>query len=183
MDDFGISGLLSLLDILDDNASGSKPKGLIPYLGRASVRGHPIKRVEIIGHGLGAAIGLLASLTLDGMTTGFSIHTTLFGLPRVGDQAFANLVDRVNTGRVDIKRVTSYKDSITHLPETHLGMIHPSKGEIWISSDPRVVYSCKTVEGENEACGGSVRLGKSSLMDHQGPYGGVWLGSQSCESR
>lgn len=183
LEDFGLPGLLSLLDVLEDNAPEPSPKGLMRYIRSAPAPEHPIKRVDIIGHGLGAAMGLLVSLALEEMTNAISIHTTLFGLPRVGDQAFARLVDDSHSDRLDIKRVTSFKDSITHFPETHLGLVHPSKGEIWVSSDPRTAYSCRAVEGENEACGGSVELGKSSLMDHQGPYGGVWVGSQSCQSR
>lgn len=49
------------------------------------------KKVVITGHSLGAAIALLDAVYLPlHLPPGTTFSTTVFGLPRVGNQAFAN---------------------------------------------------------------------------------------------
>jgi hypothetical protein len=156
-----------------------------------------IQHIEIVGHGLGASIGLLVALALQLEISGpaatqyaqplahVDIRATLFGLPRVGDQVFADWVDELvsnPSNKLQINRVSSYADTIAHLPARHLDLAHPSIGEFWVGADPRVVYACKSEhEGaESQRCSASIPLGRSSLQDHAGPFGGVRIGANSC---
>ena len=53
------------------------------------------KKVLVVGHSLGAAIasidGMMLKMKLD---PSIAVTTTVFGLPRVGNQAWADLVDQ-----------------------------------------------------------------------------------------
>lgn len=202
----GTTALLALLDQLEDppmatdKSSDNVLQQWIERLRKGSTPDvKPIKRVEIVGHGLGAGVGLLTALALQQELAGpaaeayeqdlhdVAISATLFGLPRVGNQAFADWVDELvsdPTSNLQINRVTSYSDTITHLPEKHLELAHPSIGEIWVGADPRTAYACRSeVDGtESAECSASIPLDKTSLIDHSGPFGGVWIGSSSCHS-
>lgn len=180
---------------------------------------NPIRNVEIVGHGLGSAVGLLTALALDvELSTqdengsrsdeyffdpsDIAIRATLFGSPRVGDVAFARWVDQLQSPKgiqkqdkdknekpnLVIHRITSYADTITHLPARHLQLAHPTQGEIWIGADPRVAYACRPNPSydellESAECGGGFELPKTRVMDHSGPYAGVWVGPGHCGSR
>nr|XP_019012199.1 uncharacterized protein I206_03042 [Kwoniella pini CBS 10737]OCF50980.1 hypothetical protein I206_03042 [Kwoniella pini CBS 10737] len=150
----------------------------------SAVQENPIKKVEIIGHGLGSAVGLLIALGLKLELDSTSIRekdhlqitANLLGLPRVGNEHFGKVVralldTKEKRTNLQINRITSYLDTITHLPEKHLGLTHHSDDEIWVGPDPRFVYFCKS--DETDGCSGHVELGKTSLMDHMGPYDGI----------
>ncbi|WVQ94508.1 hypothetical protein IAU59_001587 [Kwoniella sp. CBS 9459] len=161
----------------------------------------PIKKVDIVGHGLGSAIGLLVAMAFQlelsnpslpaPSSSPIDISATLFGLPRVGNGPFAGLVDTLiesshfsasSRPSLRIHRVTSYADTIAHLPERHLGLSHPSSGEIWIGADPRIGYICvpQQTGQESDACSASISLERTSLLDHNGPFAGVWIQPQAC---
>jgi hypothetical protein len=173
-----------------------------------------IRHVEIVGHGLGSAIGMLTALALNldlnqistksdlkGRPTNGrrpvmpSIRATLFGSPRVGNQAFASWVDSMLSSLPSspppilvINRITSFADTIPHLPARHLSLAHPSIGEIWLAANPNVGYACRAdtshdESGESSECGGAFKLQQTRLMDHMGSYAGVWLGAGQCGNR
>ncbi|OCF30491.1 hypothetical protein I316_07873 [Kwoniella heveanensis BCC8398] len=169
----------------------------------AGVSSRPIKKIDIVGHGLGSAIGLLVALSLQlelsnpslpaPSSSPIAISATLFGLPRVGDKAFAQLIDALTQASTSstpahsslrVHRVTSYADTVAHLPERHLGLSHPSRGEIWIGADPRIGYICVPEQQgrESDACSASIALERTSLLDHNGPFAGVWIQPQVCSS-
>ncbi|KAI0249661.1 hypothetical protein BJV78DRAFT_1225185, partial [Lactifluus subvellereus] len=52
-----------------------------------------------------------------------------YGMPRVGNQAFANLVDKMLSGKV--VHINNKEDPITVIPTIPMGFHHPS-GEIHI---------------------------------------------------
>lgn len=153
----------------------------------------PITQVTITGHGLGAAVGMIvaASLAESEVAHGMHINTHLFGLPRIGDKGFTAWVDdivrRHSQGRarrpngtrrvaqdttattLALTRVTSYADPVPRLPP-HLH--HPaSVGELWVGADPRHLYAC-----EMTCAASQLPMDKASLLDHAGPYAGVWVG-------
>ncbi|WRT65581.1 uncharacterized protein IL334_002526 [Kwoniella shivajii] len=204
----GKSALLSLLDLIEDppattttSSHSDVLKEYITSLGSPSsvMTNKPIRKIKIVGHGLGSAIGLLVTLALSmELSNGhhlsssssrsqdhlhdLEISTTLFGLPRVGNIHFARLVDSLIDSRgssLKMNRITSYGDTITHLPERHLNLTHPSKNEIWIGPDPRIAYFCKPSpyqDGmESNLCAAGIKLEKTSLIDHLGPYADVWM--------
>jgi len=61
------------------------------------------KKVTIVGHSLGAAIALLDSIYLSPFLPGVSIRMIGYGMPRVGNKAFATYVD----SHVDIAHVNN----------------------------------------------------------------------------
>ncbi|WVW80015.1 hypothetical protein I302_101988 [Kwoniella bestiolae CBS 10118] len=191
----GNSAMLALLELIENpplTITSSVHKDIIKEYVTAltqplpAVRQAPIRRIEIIGHGLGSVVGLMVSLALQlerpsPSKDSIEITANLLGMPRIGNTHFAHLVDQFtqhhgkrNHPSLRFNRIISYFDTIAHLPERHLGLEHHSNNEFWIGPDPRVVYWCKSPVGREE-CSEGVKLGKTSLMDHLGPYGGVWL--------
>ncbi len=72
------------------------------------------ERVTIVGHSLGAAIALLDSIYLLPFLPGVSIRIIGYGMPRVGNEAFATYVDtHVNITRVNNKWVLCAVESAT----------------------------------------------------------------------
>ncbi|WWC99153.1 hypothetical protein V866_006048 [Kwoniella sp. B9012] len=143
----------------------------------------PIKKVEIIGHGLGSVVGLMVSLALklelelafEQLSNEIDIKANLLGLPRIGNSHFAKLIDNHitrNQPSLQVNRIISYHDTITHLPGRHFGLTHHAKNELWIGPDPRAAYLCAV---DSKDCSDGVKLSKTSLLDHLGPYGGVWI--------
>lgn len=199
----GTSALLAVLDLLETppiptSTNRNVLQQFVKSLSRQSdiIKADPIKHVEIVGHGLGATMALLVSIALHLEVNGdaaasyetplpeIGITATLFGAPRVGDEVFAGWVDTLQIENPDfrVNRVTSYADTFAHLPARHLDLVHPSIGEIWVGADPRVAYACRSeTEGEeSEVCGASIPLAKTSLLDHAGPFGGIWIGESKC---
>lgn len=91
---------------------------------------HGTTSVTLVGHSLGAALSLLDSaflpLHLPASTTFQSI---LYGLPRVGNQAWANFVD--GNAKIHLTHINNKEDPIPILPGMFLGFHHPS-GEVHI---------------------------------------------------
>jgi predicted lipase len=86
--------------------------------------------VTTVGHSLGAAISLLDAVYLPlwlPSTTKFK--TIVYGLPRVGNQAFANYVDAHAT----LTHINNEKDPVPTLPGMFLGFVHPA-GEVHIEA-------------------------------------------------
>lgn len=83
----------------------------------------------MVGHSLGAAIALLDSVYLPlHLPSNTTFKTVTYGLPRVGNQAFADYVD-ANVG--DVSHVNNEEDPVPILPGMFLGFHHPS-GEVHI---------------------------------------------------
>ena len=91
----------------------------------------------------GAALSLLDSVYLPlHFPSGTSFQTILYGLPRVGNQAFADYVD----ANLHVTHINNLKDPVPILPGMFLGYVHPS-GEVHI-----------TGSGEWAACPGKHSL-------------------------
>jgi hypothetical protein len=127
------------------------------------------------------------------------ITADLFSMNRIGDLVFAQWIDRLinkspsdSKNTLSISRINSYADPVPHLPAPWQGFAHFRATEIWIDSDPRTVWSCvqstedevvgdlKERKYEGHSCLSSVPLDKASLLDHAGPFGGVWMGGDEC---
>jgi predicted lipase len=89
-----------------------------------------LSSVTVVGHSLGGALalldGVLFSLQLPEDVT---VKVISYGMPRVGNQAFANFVDSRLSGRVT--HVNNQEDPVPIVPGRFLGFHHPS-GEIHI---------------------------------------------------
>ena len=83
----------------------------------------------MVGHSLGGAIALLDSVFLPlHLPSGTVFKTVTYGMPRVGNQAWANYVDEVVT---DLTHINNKEDPVPILPGMFLGFHHPD-GEVHI---------------------------------------------------
>lgn len=89
----------------------------------------------MVGHSLGGAIALLDSVYLPLHLPASTVFKTVtYGMPRVGNQAFANYVDAHVTslsGGTGLTHINNKEDIVPILPGMFLGFHHPS-GEVHI---------------------------------------------------
>ncbi|KAK0188491.1 lipase [Armillaria mellea] len=128
--------------------------------------------VTVVGHSLGGAIALLDGVYLDLQLPTASVSVISYGMPRVGNQAFADYVD----AHVSVSHVNNKKDPVPILPGRFLGFHHPS-GEKHIT-DSNGWVACPGQDNESDQC----TVGEVSNIlvgdpdNHSGPYDGVVMG-------
>ncbi|KAL6307289.1 lipase [Sparassis latifolia] len=139
-----------------------------------------VNQVTIVGHSLGAAISLLDAVYLPLHIPDAAFTYIGYGLPRVGNQAFANYVD---AGLTNVTHVNDKKDVIAIVPPTSLGFIHPS-GEVhiedwgdWDACPGRFIF-LSWQENPSPLCivGDVPTVLQGNIVDHLGPYNGIWIG-------
>ncbi|KAJ7708834.1 lipase [Mycena rosella] len=130
-----------------------------------------VSQVTIVGHSLGAAIGLLDSVYLPLHITGVTFKTILYGLPRVGNQAFA---DHASIGNI-VTHINNKEDPVPILPGMFLGFHHPT-GEVHIQ-DSGAWDSCPGEDNPSDLCttGDVSNIFEGDESDHDGPYDGVLM--------
>ncbi|KAI0833785.1 lipase [Trametes gibbosa] len=134
-------------------------------------------KVTVTGHSLGAAIGLLDSaflyLQLPKTTT---IRFVGYGMPRVGNQSFANWIDSLP---ISVTHVNNKKDPVPIVPGRFLGFHHPS-GEVHIQESEAWV-ACPGQDNTDAQCivGSVPTLLDADVDDHDGLYDGVQMGCSS----
>ncbi|KAJ7065269.1 Alpha/Beta hydrolase protein [Mycena amicta] len=130
------------------------------------------KQVTIVGHSLGGAIALLDSVYLPLHISGVTFRTITYGMPRVGNQAFADLASVGNT----ITHINNKEDLVPILPGRGLGFHHPT-GEVHIA-DSGVWNSCPGEDNTSTLCttGDVPTILTGDAGDHNGPYDGVEMG-------
>lgn len=135
------------------------------------------KKVLVTGHSLGAAISTLDALMLKmNLDADVQITSTMFGLPRGGNQAFADFVDS-QLGS-SFTYITHANDPVPLLPPPLIGYAH-SSGEVHIVDDNGTAVACPGQENENCSDGNSVLA--VSVDDHFGPYfDGILMGGKAC---
>ncbi|KAG6381819.1 Alpha/Beta hydrolase protein [Boletus reticuloceps] len=129
--------------------------------------------VTMVGHSLGAAISLLDSVYLPlWLPAGTTFKTVTYGLPRVGNQAFANYVD----ANLHLTHINNEEDPIPICPGRFLGFVHPS-GEVHIE-DSGEWASCAGQDNPSTQCivGDVDYVWDGNLNNHDGPYNGVTMG-------
>jgi len=137
--------------------------------------------VIVTGHSLGGAVSLLDTVFLHkALAPGITIQTTLFGLPRAGNQQWADFVDATVAARPgsSFKYMVNGSDPVPKVPPIELGFRHPA-GEVF----QRTLGTVETVRcpgQENENCSTGISLFDAIANDHRGPYAGVPLGSAFC---
>ena len=96
-----------------------------------------------------------------------------YGLPRVGNQDFANYVDAL---RLSITHINNKEDFVPILPGRFLGFHHPS-GEVHIR-DSGAWAACPGQDNDSAECtvGDVTSIFKGKESDHDGPYDGVTMG-------
>ncbi|KAJ7497940.1 lipase [Mycena galericulata] len=130
-------------------------------------------KVTLVGHSLGAAISLIDSIYLPLHITGVTFQSVLYGLPRVGNQAFANYASTGNT----VTHINNKEDIVPILPGMFLGFHHPT-GEIHIQ-DSGAWDTCPGMDNPSDLCttGDVPNILEGDESDHDGPYGGVEMSS------
>ncbi|KAK7685860.1 hypothetical protein QCA50_011207 [Cerrena zonata] len=139
------------------------------------------KRVLVTGHSLGAAIAMLDGVMLKmALPANVEVSAVVFGLPRVGNEAFANMVDKLLPS---FTHVTNQKDPVPLLPPKLLDFQHPA-GEVHISSvdsksGKAALVACPGQENKN--CADNNSLLTPSISNHEGPYfNNISFGSHAC---
>jgi hypothetical protein len=98
---------------------------------KSALAAHSASKVTVVGHSLGAAISLLDGLYLSlNLPTSVAMKFVGYGMPRVGNQAFASLLD---SSRVSITHINNKLDPVPILPGMFLNFHHPA-GEVHIQS-------------------------------------------------
>ncbi|KDQ51863.1 hypothetical protein JAAARDRAFT_184692 [Jaapia argillacea MUCL 33604] len=139
------------------------------------------REVVITGHSLGAAIAMFDALLLRQHLDGsIKINAVVFGLPRVGNSHWADLVD--STLGTNFVHITNRHDPVPTVPPYFLGYVHPSQ-ELHITGlDQAGETTMVLCPGrENNHCSDGTSLLASSVKDHLGPYfQNVTFGNSHC---
>ncbi|GBE86678.1 hypothetical protein SCP_0905580 [Sparassis crispa] len=120
-----------------------------------------------------AAISLLDAVYLPLHIPDATFTYIGYGLPRVGNQAFANYVD---TGPTNVTHVNNEEDPIAIVPSMSLGYVHPS-GEIHIE-DWGDWDACPGQDNPSPLCivGDVPTVLLGNILDHIGPYNRIYMG-------
>ncbi|KAF8238162.1 lipase class 3 family protein [Tricholoma matsutake] len=133
---------------------------------------HGANHVTIVGHSLGAAIGLLDAVYLPLHIPGVTFRMIGYGMPRVGNPEFASYID----AHLDLTHINNKEDPVPILPGRFMGYAHPS-GEVHIE-DSGAWVACPGDDNTDKQCtvGDVPNIFASDVMDHDGPYDGVTMG-------
>ncbi|KAI0632143.1 alpha/beta-hydrolase [Trametes polyzona] len=137
------------------------------------------KQVTVIGHSLGGAISELDSLffTMQ-LPSDIHVKAVTYGTPRVGNKAFASLID---SKVPDFVRINNEKDLIPIVPGRFLGFQHPH-GEIHITSPGKAVSCSGNDNADDDSCTIKTvpNILAGDILDHLGPYEGIHIGTIFC---
>lgn len=138
---------------------------------------HNTKTVTAIGHSLGGALAELESVFLSlNLPSGTTVKGVTYGKPRVGNRKWAALVDvRIP----DNERITNKKDPVPIIPLRSMGFLQV-RGEVHIVH-PDYAVECP---GDDDATESQCTIRSVGLfpdvLDHVGPYQGIYIGSSFC---
>jgi len=133
--------------------------------------------VLITGHSLGSAIALLDAVYLPlHLPANTQFTSYLFGLPRIGNQEFADYVDAHVT---NLAHITNLNDPCPIIPGISLGYHQPS-GEKHIVTTGLADgdwYACDGQDNTSKDCstGAVPNILESDYSKHYGPYGTVTI--------
>jgi predicted lipase len=130
---------------------------------------HGASSVVVTGHSLGAALALLDSVYLPlHVPAGTRVSAITYGMPRVGNAAFANYVDATHNGM--LTHINNKEDPVPILPGKFLGYVHPS-GEVHIQDSGSWV-ACSGQDNPSNLCivGDVPTVLQGNSSDHDGPY-------------
>ncbi|KIM40235.1 hypothetical protein M413DRAFT_19420 [Hebeloma cylindrosporum] len=137
------------------------------------------KKVALTGHSLGGALAELDSLFLTlNLPSSTSIKVVTYGVPRVGNASFAQLIDAKVP---NFRRINNKDDIVPILPGRFLGFSHPH-GEVHMLS-PGNAVSCP---GDDDATDARCEIKsvpnilEGNILDHLGPYEGISIGTIFC---
>lgn len=115
---------------------------------------YPSYTLLITGHSLGAAVATLAASRFKRILgPSQPIRVVTFESPRVGDEAFAALLNADYGGTGNFIRVTNRGDPVVHLPPTWVYFKHCTR-EVYQAFDNQT-YTCDPLNGEDPTCADS----------------------------
>ncbi|KAJ2509607.1 26S proteasome regulatory subunit rpn6 [Coemansia sp. RSA 1939] len=122
---------------------------------------YPLYKIVFTGHSLGGAESVLCAVDVLKQFPQIKdrVHIYTYGMPRIGNQAWASAVDGLG---IQIYRIVYENDLVPHIPFQWLGYQHFSN-EVWIHNN-RTVF-CGP-EGESPQCSSGVSLVDYSVPDH-----------------
>ncbi|OJT09887.1 Lipase [Trametes pubescens] len=136
-------------------------------------------QVTVIGHSLGGALAELDTLffTLQ-LPSDIHVKGVTYGTPRVGNKAFASLID---SKVPDFVRINNEKDLVPIVPGRFLGFQHPH-GEIHIVSPGNAVACAGDDDGDDKTCTDKTvpNILFGDILNHLGPYEGISIGTLAC---
>jgi len=157
---------------------------------KTTITEHPSAPVTIVGHSLGGAIATLDALYLYLELPSAVFRVVTFGLPRVGNLAWASYLSsiyNVETSYIpstpssltpfSLVHINNKEDPIPTLPPTLLLDYRQPTGEIHIE-DSGTWEVCPGMDNSSPLCsaGDVSSLLKWNLTEHGGPYSGVTMG-------
>jgi pimeloyl-ACP methyl ester carboxylesterase len=135
---------------------------------------HSDASVTVTGHSLGAAVALLDAVYLPlHLPSGTQVFIVGYGLPRVGNAAFADYVDAY----VRLTHINNREDPVPIVPGLFLGFVHPA-GEVHIQ-DAGAWDACPGQDNPSTLCivGDVPNVLDGDIEDHRGPYDdGIFMG-------
>ncbi|KAJ7908195.1 alpha/beta-hydrolase [Mycena leptocephala] len=155
-----------------------------------------VKKVVVTGHSLGAALAsMTGALIKDAVDPSVAVEVTGYGMPRGGNQAWADFLDSKlgltfvtnqacpyspsNYHNIPDLLSPSQFDPVPIVPPKDFGFQH-SSGEIHIVDDSQVnLVSCPGQDNVNCATGNN--LLESNILNHLGPYfADITFGTPEC---
>ncbi|KAF8894959.1 alpha/beta-hydrolase [Gymnopilus junonius] len=136
-------------------------------------------KVTIVGHSLGGALSELDSLFLTlNLPSSTSISAVTYGTPRVGNPAFAQLIDQEVP---NFRRINNEQDIIPIVPGRFLGFQHPH-GEVHIISPGNAVACSGDDDATDSQCTieSVPNIFEGNILNHLGPYQGINIGTIFC---
>ncbi|KAJ7055695.1 alpha/beta-hydrolase [Mycena amicta] len=136
-----------------------------------------VTTVVVTGHSLGAALATMtAAMLRSNLPSNVQIVTTTFGMPRSGNQAWADFLD----SNLKVTFVTNQNDFVPILPPLLFGFKHPS-GEIHIvDSTQQNIVACPGQDNKHCISANSL-LDDPSVANHLGPYfDNITFGGAQC---
>ncbi|KAJ7173603.1 alpha/beta-hydrolase [Mycena filopes] len=133
-------------------------------------------KVTVSGHSLGAAVATMTGAFIKAsVDPSVQVTVTGFGLPRGGNQAWADFLDT----ELGVVYMTNQNDPVPTVPPRALGFQHPS-GEVHIVDDSQSNFvDCPGQDNENCSTGNS--LLSVSVSNHKGPYfNDISFGRSAC---
>ncbi|KZT25379.1 lipase [Neolentinus lepideus HHB14362 ss-1] len=166
----GVSSSIEVHSGFAATQAGSAPDVLSAV--KTAISKYSTNTITVTGHSLGAAIALLDYVYLRVQLSSVTVKMIGYGLPRVGNQAFADYVDAIG----GITHINNKEDPVPILPGRFLGFHHPS-GEIHIQ-DSGAWDACPGQDNTSDLCevGDVPNIFESKESDHDGPYDGVEMG-------
>jgi len=130
-----------------------------------------VNNVLVVGHSLGAAVATMGAVMLrQQLPSSVNMNTVVFGLPRGGNQAWADLVNAELLP--NFNHFTNQNDPVPTVPPRFLDYVQP-ENEVHIRAvdsqgQATDVVACPGQENEHCSEGNSVL--QASVANHIGPY-------------